>query len=75
MNSTQGSWEMNIYYQRDVTTDTLFWAVNLYNEDLPWEQNPVIDLENFDYDKLELTGETLQDLVLQALEFVKGAQK
>jgi hypothetical protein len=71
MNSTKGDWEIHIYNQFHVGVELNFWGVKLHQHEAGSRDSLLLDLENFDHDKLELTGETLEDLVSQAVDFIK----
>lgn len=73
---TQDSWEIVIYDQKELHTGLCYWAVDV------WQDFDALDRakflwgdDNFDWDKYELTPDTLETLVAKAAEFIKGQQK
>jgi len=71
MNSTKGFWEIHIYNQFHVGVELNFWVVELHQHEAGSRGSLLLELQNFDEDKLELTDESFDDLMGQAVEFIK----
>ena len=72
---TQDGWEIVIYDQLELLTDQRFFEVDVWtNYDLLelGKAKQLFSTSNFDWDKKELTKETLSDLVNQAVKFIEG---
>ena len=72
---TKDGWEIVIYDQLELLTNQRFFEVVVWtNYDLLelGKAKPLFSTSNFDWDKKELTKQTLSDLVNQAVEFIEG---
>ena len=73
--------EIVIYEQLELLTKTPYWAVEVWQNyeflesDNSTRAQCLWSNDNFDFDKKQLNEETLESLVAQAVDFIKGEQK
>lgn len=75
MSSTRGNWEIHIYNQFHHAFEVNHWVVELHKGSYNWPDSCLLDLDSFDHDQNELRGQTLEDLVSEAIRAIKGEQK
>lgn len=78
---TKDRFEIVIYKQKELLTELDWLAVEIWqNFEMLGSSNPrqakrLWAYDNFDWDKYELTEDTLENLLSKASEFIKGKQK
>lgn len=81
---TQGDWQIVIYDQLELHTRLRWWSVAVWVDfdrlapiagEIRGKARCLWEKDNFDWDKYELTSDTLESLVAEATEFIKGEQK
>jgi len=79
MSRTEDSWEIHIDKQFHIGVELHWWRVQVHKQTPGRLDSLVFDLGNladtFPDPKLELTDETLEDLVSQAVEFIRKDEK
>lgn len=75
---TKGSWQIEIIDQYDLVANLRYWVVEVWeNLELLKEGKAkrLLSIDNFDYENNKLTKDTLESMLTEAIEFIKGEQK
>jgi hypothetical protein len=75
---TKGNWQIEVIDQYDLIGEVRYWVVEVWqNLDClsAGAAERLLGLDNFDYENGTLTNDTLESMIAQAVEFIKGEQK
>ena len=75
---TKGNWQIEVIDQYDLISEVRYWVVEVWqNLDRlsSGEAECLLSLDNFEYENSAITSDTLESMIAQAVEFIKGEQK
>ncbi len=75
---TKGNWQIEVIDQYDLIGEVRYWVVEVWqNLDRlsAGEAECLLSLDNFDYENSAITSDTLESMIAEAVQFIKGEQK